>query len=141
MLTVRNLEVVYNAVSLVLRGVSLDVDAGSVTALLGANGAGKTTPLRAIIGLLVFHRGLVAKGSIEFDGRAVMAADTVTTVRAGVGTVSYEGVFGDYTYGAPEDRKPPRSTTFFAVDPDKPWGLAKVAVVESDQARAVDLSD
>src|SRR3712207_1246648 len=70
-LAVRNLEVVYNDVALVLRGVSLSVAPKSVVALLGANGAGKTTLLRSVTGLLPIHRGKITKGTVEFDGQAV----------------------------------------------------------------------
>ena len=62
MLAVNNLEVVYNDVILVLRGVSLEVPDGEIVALLGANGAGKTTVLRSISGLLDVHAGDVTKG-------------------------------------------------------------------------------
>ena len=61
MLTVENLEVVYNDVVLVLRGISLEVGDGQIVALLGANGAGKTTTMRAITGLLDVHEGDVTK--------------------------------------------------------------------------------
>jgi branched-chain amino acid transport system ATP-binding protein len=84
MLKVRNLEVVYNDVSLVLRGVSLDVRDGSIAALLGANGAGKTTLLRAITGLLFVHRGAITKGSVEFEGRDITNADPASVVCGGI---------------------------------------------------------
>src|SRR2546430_7952665 len=71
LLTVRNLEVVYDDVIHVLKGVSLTVPQGKVVALLGANGAGKTTLLRAVSGLLDVHEGKVTKGSVSFDGRPV----------------------------------------------------------------------
>lgn len=61
MLSVENLEVVYEDVILVLKGVSLQVPEGSIVALLGPNGAGKTTVLRAITGLLGVHRGRISK--------------------------------------------------------------------------------
>ena len=72
-LAVNNIEVVYDHVILVLKGVSLDVPTAGITALLGANGAGKTTTLKAISNLLHSERGEVTKGSIVFDGEAVQA--------------------------------------------------------------------
>src|SRR5216684_3233675 len=71
MLTVNNIEVVYDRVILVLKGVSLAVAEGSITTLLGANGAGKTTTLRAISGLLRTERGEVTKGAIAFKSRRI----------------------------------------------------------------------
>ena len=70
-LTVNNVEVIYNHVVLVLKGVSLNVPRGGVVALLGANGAGKTTTLKAISNLIRAERGEVTKGSIEFSGERV----------------------------------------------------------------------
>src|SRR5690606_24663042 len=66
-LSVANLEVVYNEVILVLRGVSVTVPQGQIVTLLGANGAGKTTLLRAITGLLDIHRGRITKGTVTID--------------------------------------------------------------------------
>ena len=71
MLEVANLEVVYNDVVLVLRGLSLTVSDGQIVALLGANGAGKTTTLRAVTGILGVHEGDITKGSITFDGERI----------------------------------------------------------------------
>src|SRR6476619_8644276 len=71
LLRVNNIEVIYNHVILVLRGVSLDVPEGGIVALLGANGAGKTTTLKAISNLLRAERGDVTKGSIEFTGERI----------------------------------------------------------------------
>ena len=71
MLSVNNIEVIYDHVILVLKGTSLEVPKGSIVALLGANGAGKTTTLKAISNLLHAERGEVTKGSIEFDGTQV----------------------------------------------------------------------
>ena len=68
MLTLNNIEVIYDGVILVLKGVSLNVREGGITTLLGANGAGKTTTLKAISGLLRSERGEVTKGGVEFDG-------------------------------------------------------------------------
>ena len=70
-LSVNNIEVIYDHVVLVLKGVTLEVPAGGVTALLGANGAGKTTTLKAISNLLHSERGEVTKGSIIFGGEEV----------------------------------------------------------------------
>lgn len=86
-LSVRNLEVVYNDVALVLRGVTLDVPRNGVAALLGANGAGKTTLLRAITGLLRIHRGDITKGDIVLDGVSVVGLDPAAIVRHGVSHV------------------------------------------------------
>ncbi|MGB9372525.1 MAG: ABC transporter ATP-binding protein [Jiangellales bacterium] len=98
MLAVENLEVVYEDVVLVLKGVSLQVPEGQIVALLGANGAGKTTVLRAITGLLDIHRGKITKGSVSLDGTAISTLDAPQTVAAGVGQVM-EGrrVFSEFT--------------------------------------------
>ena len=68
LLSVNNVEVIYDHVILVLKGVSLAVPEGGIVALLGANGAGKSTTLKAISGLLRTERGEVTKGSVEFLG-------------------------------------------------------------------------
>ena len=86
-LAVRNLEVVYQDVVLVLRGVSLELPRGEIVALLGANGAGKTTLLRAVTGLLGVHRGRVTKGSVELDGQRISGRDAASIVRRGVAQV------------------------------------------------------
>src|SRR4030095_1974003 len=70
-LVVNNIEVIYDHVILVLKGVSLGVPTGGIVALLGANGAGKTTTLKAISNLLHSERGEVTKGSIEYRGEGV----------------------------------------------------------------------
>jgi branched-chain amino acid transport system ATP-binding protein len=82
-LAVNNIEVVYDRVILVLKGVSLDVARGGVVALLGANGAGKTTTLKAISNLLHSERGEVTKGTIRFDGEEVQARSPNELVRRG----------------------------------------------------------
>jgi branched-chain amino acid transport system ATP-binding protein len=82
-LTLNNVEVVYDHVILVLKGVSLAVPRGAIVALLGANGAGKTTTLKAISNLLHAERGEVTKGSIVFDGAAVQALSPNLLVRRG----------------------------------------------------------
>ncbi|MGH9051347.1 MAG: ABC transporter ATP-binding protein [Acidimicrobiia bacterium] len=87
LLSVRNVEVVYDDVVLVLRGVSLGVPTGAIVTLLGANGAGKTTLLRAITGLLPVHRGAVTKGSVHFDGDPIGALDAAGVVRRGIAQV------------------------------------------------------
>src|SRR6187401_3043993 len=82
-LTVNNIEVIYDHVILVLKGVSLGVPKGGIVALLGANGAGKTTTLKAISNLLHSERGEVTKGAIVFDGEEVQARSPNELVRRG----------------------------------------------------------
>ena len=82
-LSVNNIEVVYDHVILVLKGVSLEVPRGGIVALLGANGAGKTTTLKAISNLLHAERGEVTKGSILFDGVEVQSLSPNDLVRRG----------------------------------------------------------
>ena len=84
LLTVNNIEVVYDHVILVLRGVSLELPRGRIVALLGANGAGKTTTLKAVSNLLAAERGAVTKGSIVFDGVRVDRLTPSELVRRGV---------------------------------------------------------
>ena len=90
MLSVNNIEVVYDSVILVLRGVSLEVKSGEITALLGANGAGKTTTLKAISGVLRSERGEVAKGSIALDGRRIDGMRAYEVTKLGISQV-FEG--------------------------------------------------
>jgi branched-chain amino acid transport system ATP-binding protein len=82
-LAVNNIEVIYDHVILVLKGVSLDVPKGGIVALLGANGAGKTTTLKAISNLLHAERGDVTKGSILFEGAEVQDLSPNELVRRG----------------------------------------------------------
>lgn len=82
-LAVNNIEVIYDHVILVLKGVSLSVPRGGITAILGANGAGKTTTLKAISNLLHAERGEVTKGSILFEGQEVQSLSPNTLVRRG----------------------------------------------------------
>jgi branched-chain amino acid transport system ATP-binding protein len=84
LLVVNNIEVVYDHVILVLKGVSLSVPLGGIVALLGANGAGKTTTLKAISNLLRAERGEVTKGMITLAGQDVSALGTTELVRRGV---------------------------------------------------------
>src|SRR6202035_4293648 len=83
-LSVNNIEVIYDHVILVLKGVSLEVPRGRIVALLGANGAGKSTTLKAISNLLRAERGDVTKGTIEFEGQRVDRLTTNELVRRGV---------------------------------------------------------
>jgi branched-chain amino acid transport system ATP-binding protein len=82
-LEVANIEVIYNAIALVLKGVSLTVPRGGIVALLGANGAGKTTTLKAISNLLRAERGEVTKGAILFEGERVDRLSPNDLVRRG----------------------------------------------------------
>ncbi|MFL6648542.1 MAG: ABC transporter ATP-binding protein [Sulfurifustaceae bacterium] len=84
MLVINGIEVIYNHVILVLKGVSLSIPEGGIVALLGANGAGKTTTLRAISNLLQGERGEVTKGSIEFNGERIDRLGPAELVRRGV---------------------------------------------------------
>ncbi len=98
MLEVANLEVVYNDVILVLRGLSIEVPDGQIVALLGANGAGKTTTLRAISGLLDVHEGNITKGGITWRGQEITHSNPADIVVAGI-TQVMEGrrVFAELT--------------------------------------------
>src|SRR4029453_3920153 len=84
LLNVNGIEVIYNHVILVLKGVSLEVPEGSVVALLGGNGAGKTTTLRAVRNLWEGERGEVTKGSIELRGERIEKLTTADMVSRGV---------------------------------------------------------
>ncbi len=84
LLEVNNIEVIYNHVILVLKGVSLSVPKGGITALLGGNGAGKTTTLKSISNLLRSERGEVTKGSIHYRGEDVGHMDPADMVMRGV---------------------------------------------------------
>jgi branched-chain amino acid transport system ATP-binding protein len=83
-LSVSNIEVIYDHVILVLRGVSLEVREGQIVALLGANGAGKTTTLKAISNLLRAERGDVTKGQILFSGARIDQLDPAALVKRGI---------------------------------------------------------
>ena len=84
LLAVNNLEVVYNEVALALRGLSLRAERGKVTALLGANGAGKSTALKAVSSLLKSEDGEITRGDIVYDGRSLRGAAPDAIVRAGI---------------------------------------------------------
>ena len=118
MLTLNNVEVVYDCVILVLKGISLTAREGEITALLGANGAGKTTTLKAISGLLHAERGEVTKGTIELDGERIDRLPPHDIVRRGIVQV-FEGrrvfenltveenlVVGGHTQGCDADGAP-----------------------------------
>ncbi len=83
-LSVNNVEVIYDHVILVLKGVSLQVPKGKIVALLGANGAGKSTTLKSISNLIKAERGDVTKGSITFDGKRVDTLTANDMVKAGL---------------------------------------------------------
>ena len=87
MLTVNNIEVIYDDVILVLKGLSLEVQEGRIVALLGANGAGKTTTLKAISGLLKVEEGEVTDGTIEFMGQRIDGKEAEDIVQLGISQV------------------------------------------------------
>lgn len=87
MLELANLEVVYNEVILVLRGLSIEVPDGQIVALLGSNGAGKTTTARAITGLLHQHEGKATKGSVKWNGKDIAHANPAQIVQGGISQV------------------------------------------------------
>ena len=87
MLAVQDIEISYQGTSSAVRGLSLEVPDRGVVALLGANGAGKTTILRAIGGLLRFHGGLVTRGTITFDGTRIDTLDASQIVQRGIAQV------------------------------------------------------
>jgi branched-chain amino acid transport system ATP-binding protein len=97
-LAAKNLEVVYDDVMLVLRGVGLEVPQGRIVALLGANGAGKSTLLRALSGLLDVHDGEVRRGSITLDGEPIHSYGASRIAALGIKQVM-EGrrILGDLT--------------------------------------------
>lgn len=84
MLTLNNIEVIYNHVILVLKGMSLEVPKGQIVALLGSNGAGKSTTLKAISGLLKPENGEVTDGEIIFEGEEIHGLDAADIVRRGI---------------------------------------------------------
>jgi branched-chain amino acid transport system ATP-binding protein len=90
MLALNNIEVVYDNVVLVLKGVSLNAKERTITTILGANGAGKTTTLKAISGVLQTERGEVTRGTIEFDGVRLERLAPFEVVRRGI-TQVFEG--------------------------------------------------
>ena len=83
-LSIKNIEVIYDHVILVLKGVSLDVPKGGIVALLGANGAGKTTTIKSISNILKTERGEVTKGSISFEGNEIQDLSPTELVKRGV---------------------------------------------------------
>lgn len=84
MLTLNNIEVIYSDVILVLKGVSLSVQKGKIVALLGANGAGKSTTLKAVSGLLKTELGEITDGNIEFEGKVIGHEDPEEIVKMGI---------------------------------------------------------
>ncbi|PSH63391.1 ABC transporter ATP-binding protein [Phyllobacterium brassicacearum] len=98
LLSINNVEVIFNGVILVLRGISLNARKGKITALLGANGAGKSTTLKAIAGLLRTDDGEITRGSVTYDGRDVTHTPPDRKVRDGVFLVMEgRGIIQDMT--------------------------------------------
>ena len=90
MLAINNIEVVYDNVVLVLKGVSLEVAQGSITTLLGANGAGKSTTLKAVSGILFTERGDITKGSVTLEGQPINGRRPFEITSLGIAQV-FEG--------------------------------------------------
>lgn len=84
MLSLKNIEVIYNKVILVLRGISLEVPEGSIVALLGANGAGKSTTLKAVSGLLGEELGEISRGAVLFGGERINGKSPEEIARLGI---------------------------------------------------------
>lgn len=84
LLEVSNLEVVYNEVSVAVRGISFTVPDGAIVALLGSNGAGKTSTIRALTGLLPLHDGRIREGEVRFAGENIVGRRTQQLVRSGI---------------------------------------------------------
>ncbi len=100
MLKVNNIEVVYNDVILALRGISLEVPARNIITLLGANGAGKSTTLKAITGILPLEDGEIEGGMIEFDGERIDQESPEEIVKKGISVIPEgRGVFPELTVG------------------------------------------
>jgi branched-chain amino acid transport system ATP-binding protein len=87
LLEVKNVEVLYNNIILALKGVSLEVSEGNIVTILGANGAGKTTILKAISGILILENGRVTKGEILFEGRRLDGKDPAEIARSKISLV------------------------------------------------------
>lgn len=116
LLTIDNIEVIYDEVILVLRGMSLGVEEGKIVALLGSNGAGKSTTLKAVSGLLPSEQGEIASGRISFAGEDITRLDPADRVRRGLSlcmegrhifghlTVAENLQAGGYTASAKDDR-------------------------------------
>ena len=90
MLTLNNIEVIYDNIILVLKGVYMDIPRGKIVTLLGSNGAGKSTTLKAISGVIKPERGAVTRGSVEFEGARIDQLDANEVVKRGISMV-FEG--------------------------------------------------
>jgi branched-chain amino acid transport system ATP-binding protein len=100
MLKVNNIEVVYNDVILALRGISLQVPEKNIIALLGANGAGKSTTIKAIAGILPLEDGEIEGGMIEFDGKRIDQESPEEIVKKGISVIPEgRGIFPELTVG------------------------------------------
>jgi branched-chain amino acid transport system ATP-binding protein len=86
-LRLNNIEVIYDRIALAIKGVSVEVPRGGMVALLGANGAGKSTTLKAISGLLIAERGLVTRGEVEYEGKVLNAIAPQSRVKLGIAQV------------------------------------------------------